>query len=93
MPDRDTPTPRITTEWSVHEGLAHGYSERLRAYAAASMSDVGRSRRLRDLSDACESYARAFVRWSSGDVPVEQKMRERRAFSLLAQAIDVELGP
>ena len=92
--DREAPTPRLTAEWNAHAGLAHGYSERCRAHAVAlRLSDAARSQRLRDLSDVCESYARAFLRWSIGDVPIAQKMRERAAFSLVMQAIDTELPP
>jgi hypothetical protein len=90
--DRDAPTPRLTAAWSLHEDHAHQLSERLRAFAAAC-SDVPRSKRLRDLSDVAEDYARAFRRWSLEDVPTATKMRERRAFSLFSQAADVELEP
>ncbi len=90
--DREAPTPRLTAAWSLHEQHAHAVSERLRAQAhALSDSDVPRSRRLRDLSDVVEAYARAFRRWSLEEVPVAVKLRERAAFSLLSQAADVEL--
>lgn len=90
--DREAPTPRLTGEWGIHEELAHRYSERLRAHAAQRTIEAARSRLLRDLSDACESYARSFARWAVADVPTAQKIRERHAFSYLMQAIDVELG-
>ena len=80
----------------MHREIAHSYSERLRAHAAAGAAagrmEAARSKRLRDLSDLCESYARSFARWSQVDVPVADKIRERQAFSLVMQAVDVELG-
>ncbi len=89
--DREAPTPRLTASWELHRDLAHQLSERCRAFAHAS-AEVGQSRRLRSLSDACEEYARAFAAWSLADVPIAQKMRERTAFSHVTQAIAEELG-
>jgi len=90
--DREAPTPRLTSTWKVHEEYAHAMSERLRAMASAcGIEDTLRSRRLRDLSDAAETYARTFKRWETSDVDAMQKMRERAAFSLFAQCVEEEL--
>ena len=90
--DREAPTPRLTGTWTIHEEHAHLVSEQLRAHSkVAAAADMLRSKRLRDLSDVAEAYARAFRRWSLEDIPAVQKMRERSAFSLLVQCIDEEL--
>lgn len=92
--DREAPTPRLTGTWTIHEDHAHALSESLRAGAQrCALSDNLMSKRLRDLSDVVEDYARAFRRWSIADVPVAQKMRERSAFSLLTKCIEEELKP
>ena len=92
--DREAPTPRLTSEWALHEEQAHILSERLAAHASvAARNDVPRSRRLRDLADACVSYGRAFRRWTTEDVPPGQKYRERAAFAFLMRCIDEELKP
>lgn len=89
--DREAPTPRVTATWKVHEESAAQLSERLRARATSIGIDTLTSRRWRDLSDVCLGYARAFARWSTEEIPVAQKMRERQAFSHLVQAVTVEL--
>ena len=90
--DRETPTPRQTDMWALHEDHAHALSEQLRSFAQAEGS-VLRSRRLRDLSDVAEDYARAFRRWSLEDVPSAVKMGERSAFSLFSQGAEEEMRP
>ncbi len=92
MSDREAPTPRLTSTWSIHEERAHQLSETLSAAAQAEREDVLRSKRLRDASGLAELWARTFRRWSTEHVAAPQKVREHDGFRLFVAAADAELA-
>jgi hypothetical protein len=95
--DSEAPTPRLTGTWQVFATGARELADALRARelelgrVGASL-DTRAANRARQYRMILESYAAAFARWTTEDVPLEQKARERDEFVALAAVVRRVLG-
>lgn len=83
----ETPTPKLTGRWQVFATAARELAEKLQAaeHVASGRPDLAkldaaRASMLRTTRQVAEYYARVFARWTSTDVPIEQKHREQSEF-------------
>ena len=97
MSDPEAPTPRLSAQWQIFATAAREVADRLRdeelrKSRRLDMLDPHGANLVRQVRMVVESYAAAFGRWTTHEIPIEQKQREQQQFAALNTFARLLLG-
>ena len=96
-PSEETPTPRLTDTWSFTAARAGDIARRAMVLASekgrvGAALDPHGSQLLRQIQQTAGWYQRAFARWATCSISLEQKQYELRGFNRFSAWALPELG-